>query len=151
MSATVQKGIEAVERADQEQQVPPSREVEAQRRIDDAERKKAAAKKPTPDPKYTDDAKALAKRAREIRGKANAVAPVTCQRVEALLRKRKTDADAVVKMFKTVKEATEYAGGSKEVAAPDALKELGTHTTDPFARGRGLVSVCLAMREATKK
>jgi hypothetical protein len=158
-SAIVDRAAQAVEQADA-RKTPPSAEVASEEQVTDADRKKAAKaaakavgakpakpaaeKKPS---KYDDRIRAITKRAQELRTKRNAVAPITCQRVEALLKKEKTDAQAVVKMFATIKDAQAYAGGDKEVKTPDVLKALGEKTSDPFARGRGMTAICLAIRE----
>jgi hypothetical protein len=107
--------------------------------------KPAAAEKPSKPAKYDDETKAACKRAQEIRTKKNAVAPVTVTRVVALLAKAKTKPEAVVGAFKSQKDAHAFAGGDKEVKMPDLVKTLGEKTTDPFARGRGLVSISLAL------
>jgi hypothetical protein len=153
-SAVVAAADEAVREADAqtEGKTPPSREVVAQERLSEHASKRGKAKSAKPaaekkEPKYDERIRAITKRAQDIRGKKNAVAPVTCQRVEALLKKEKTDAAAVVKMFKSIKDATAFAAGDKEIKQPGALKELGAKTSDPFARGRGLTAICLAIRE----
>jgi 1,4-dihydroxy-2-naphthoyl-CoA synthase len=133
MSATVQKGIEAVEQADAP--VPESKEVQAAAAKSKAEKKS----------KYTDEVRKATKRAQEIRTKRNAVAPVTVTRVQAVLTQTKTDPEAVVKAFKSQKDAAAYAGGDKEIKTPDLVSELGEKLADPFARGRGMVAICLAL------
>jgi hypothetical protein len=95
--------------------------------------------------KYSPELKAAAKRAEELRGKARTVGPVQVQRVQNALGKTKP-AD-VVGAFKSVKAATEFAGGSKDVEQPDMVKDISASLADPFARGRGLVAICLALRE----
>ncbi len=171
-SAVVARAEDAVREAD-EGKVPPSAEVEAQEQVSDADNAKGASKaakavgaKPAAKPakektekpakerkssKYDDATKALAKRAREIRQRDNAIAPVTCQRVLAVLSKSKTTPEEVIKSFSSKKDATAYAGGDREIKAPDLVKELGEKTSDPFARGRGMVSVALAQREVEAK
>jgi hypothetical protein len=111
---------------------------------------KPAEKKPAKQPKYDDATKAVTKRAQAVRGRANAVAPITVTRVQALLEREGKTADDVVKSFKTIKEATAYAAGDKAVKTPALVAELGKAHDDPFGRGRGLAAICLAMREQTK-
>jgi hypothetical protein len=168
-SSVVDRAAQAVEEADaKDGATPPSNEVVAQERLTEHENKKgakaaakavgtkpatskakpakpAAAEKPSKPAKYDDDTKAACKRAQAIRGKANAVAPVTVTRVVALLAKAKTKPEAVVGAFKSQKDAHAFAGGDKEVKMPELVKTLGEKTTDPFARGRGLVSISLAL------
>ncbi|HTZ87884.1 MAG TPA: hypothetical protein VMB05_14550 [Solirubrobacteraceae bacterium] len=159
-SAVVARAEDAVHEAD-EGKVPPSAEVEAQGRIDSHENEKAAAAtaakvgaKPSKakakaaekkEPKYGDEIREVTKKARGFRGKDNAVAPVTVQRVEALLTKAKMKPADVIGAFKSKKDATAFAGGDKEVKTPVLVKELGEKTSDPFARGRGLVAISLAL------
>lgn len=57
-----------------------------------------------------------------------------------------------MKSFKTTKEAGAYADAShKAVKSPAFVAELGEANDDPFGRGRGLVAICLALREAKTK
>lgn len=137
-SEIVARAEDAVHAADEGKtgkNVPASKEV------------KAAAKK---DPKYDDKTKAVTKRAQEFRGKKNAVAPVTVTRAQAAIKQAKSSPDAIVKAFKSVKDAQAFAGGDKSVETPELVKTLGEKIADPFARGRGLVSIALAMRETKK-
>lgn len=109
----------------------------------------AEAAKPTakPSPKYGPELKAAAKRAEQLRGKARSVGPVQIERAQAALAKVKTDPAAIVKAFKSRKAATEFAGGAKDVEQPTAVKDIGAIIDDPFARGRGLTAICLALTE----
>jgi hypothetical protein len=105
--------------------------------------KPAKAKAAKAAPKYSPELRASAARAREIRGRSNSVAPLTVTRVQAALGK--TDPGDVVKAFKSIKAATEFAAGDKSIETPALVKELGEKIEDPFARGRGLVAICLAL------
>jgi hypothetical protein len=154
MSATVQAGIDAVENADAQTdgKTPPSAEVNAQARIDEHESgkgKKAPKAKPAAEKKpgkYDDATKDACKRAQKIRGKKNAVAPVTVTRVVAALKKAKVEPDAVVKSFASIKAAKEYASAEdKSIKAPQLVADLNEKIDDPFARSRGLVSISLAL------
>jgi hypothetical protein len=108
---------------------PESKEVKA-----------AAAAKP----KYTDEVKAQAKRAEQIRGRARSVGPVQVERVKSALGKTKP-AD-VIGSFASEKDAIAYASGSdKDVKPTDLVKQLSKDIADPFASSRGLISVCLAL------
>jgi hypothetical protein len=97
--------------------------------------------------KYDERTVALCKAAQQIRGRKNAIANVTVTRVAAAMEAASKTADQVVKSFKTVKDAGLYAKGDKAVKAPTLVVELSREIDDPFARGRGLVAVALAMRE----
>lgn len=130
MSASqVDKAAAAVEAADKEK-VPESAEVRAA--------PKAAASK-----KYSDEVKAAAKRAEALRGKARSVGPVQVERVKNALGKTKPE--DVVKAFKSQKDAIAFAGGDKSVTQPDLVKDISSTLADAFCRGRGLVSICLAL------
>lgn len=111
-----------------------------------ATRKPAAERKP---PKYDEATKAATKRAQALRGRSNAVAPVTVVRVQALLERERKTAEQVVKSFRSIKEASSYADASdKTIKTPTLVAELGKVHEDAFGRGRGLVAICLALREA---
>ncbi len=154
-SAVVAAAAQAVE--DSDTGTPPSAEVRAQERIakhENAKGPKAAAAKGGAKParpaakkssKYDDATKAASKRAGEIRGRANAVAPITVTRVVAALKAAKTTPEEVVKSFASIKRATEYAGGDKSIEAPAIVGTINDRLEDPFAKSRGLVSIALAL------
>jgi hypothetical protein len=83
----------------------------------------------------------------EIRG-PRTCGPVQIVRAETGLAAAGKDAGQIVKAFKTVKDATAYASGEKGIDVPDAVKSPGEKFSDPFARGRGLVAICLALHAA---
>jgi len=169
MSATVQKGIEAVEAANAGTTVPQSDEVKAEvsggskpavkektqaalktlKKMKDATPKdapKASTKKERLGPKYDDKTKATAKKAEQIRGRARSCGPVQVQRALAGMGKSKVKPEDIVKAFASVKRATAYAAGSdKSVKQPELVKQVGEHIDDAFASGRGLVAICLAL------
>jgi hypothetical protein len=128
-SSVVDKAAAAVEAADKAK-VPESAEV-------------AAAPKAAAGKKYSDEVKAAAKRAEQIRGKARSVGPVQVERVKSALGKTKPE--DVVKAFKSQKDAIAFAGGGKGIAQPDMVKDISSTLADPFTRGRGLVAICLAL------
>jgi hypothetical protein len=109
--------------------------------------KPAAVKKPVKAKKYDDKTVAATRAAQVYRGRKNAVASVTVLRVMETLAKRETTAEQVVKAFKNLTEAKAYASGDKAIAAPDLVKEISATHEDAFGRGRGLVSICLALRD----
>lgn len=98
------------------------------------------------EPKYDERIREVTKKARGFRGKDNAVAPVTCQRVEALLSKAKKKPEDVIGAFKSKKDALAFAGGDKEVKMPDLVKTLSETTSDPYARGRARFDLAGARR-----
>lgn len=112
----------------------------------------AAAPKAAASKKYSPELKAAAKRAEELRGKARTVGPVQVQRVQSALAgtPEGTKPADVVGAFKSIKAATEFAGGSKDVEQPDMVKDISAMLADPFCKGRGLVAICLALREQAK-
>ncbi len=146
-SAVVAAAAQAVE--DSDTGTPPSTEVRAQERIAKHKAKAAAAKPAKPaakkSSKYDDATKAASKRAGEIRGRANAVAPITVTRVVTALKAAKTTPEDVVKSFASIKRATEYAGGDKSIEAPAIVGTINERLEDPFAKSRGLVSIALAL------
>ena len=164
VSAVVDRAAQAVEDADAGK-TPPSAEVAATDEARSADPKEQAriaklnetsngkpvsAAKPAREktaPKYSPETKAISKRAVEIRQKERTVAPVTVTRVEARLKAAKTDAEAVVKSFKTIKNAHEYAGGDKSIDTPELVKQVNEKIEDPFAKSRGLVAICLALTD----
>jgi len=109
--------------------------------------KPAAEKKPVKAKKYDDKTVAVTRAAQVFRGRKNAVASVTVLRVMETLAKREATAEQVVKAFKNLTEAKAYASGDKAIAAPDLVKEISATHEDAFGRGRGLVSICLALRD----
>jgi hypothetical protein len=51
----------------------------------------------------------------------------------------------IVKAFASQKRAAEYAGGERSIETPELVKQAGEHIADPFAKGRGLVAICLTL------
>jgi hypothetical protein len=133
-SAVVANAAAAVEAADK---VPESAEV-------------AAAPAAAASKKYDDATKRAAKHAEAIRGQARSAGPVQVLRVRSALKGTKHTAEDVVKAFKSVKAATEFAGGSKDVEKPELVSEISSELADPWCKGRGLVAICLALREQAK-
>jgi len=151
-SQVVDKAAQAVEQADSEEagrqahvaallKAPKDKAPKAPKVPESAE--VAAAPKAAASKKYSDEVKAAAKRAEKLRGRARSVGPVQVERVKSALGKTKPE--DVVKAFKSQKDAIAYAGGDKGVVQPDMVKDISSTLADPFCRGRGLASICLAL------
>ena len=113
-----------MEKAEQGAATPESAEVRAA--------PKAAASK-----KYSDAEKAAAKSAEQLRGKARSCGPVQVQRAQRAMKAAKATPESIVKAFKSMKEATRYAGGDKDIKQPDLVKQVGGEDRGPVrARAR---------------
>lgn len=168
-SAVVAAADDAARAADAEATVPQSDEVRAEesggskpeakaatqdalRRMTEPAPQKVKAAKPKAKStkaatgKYSPELKAAAKRAEELRKKPRSCGPVQVQRAQKALSKYgNEDPMEIVKAFKSINGATLYAGGDKGVKQPAVVAELSKKIDDPFARGRGLVAICLAL------
>jgi hypothetical protein len=94
----------------------------------------AAAPKAAASKKYTAEEKAAAKRAEALRTKPRSVSPVQVQRAQSALKGAEATPEAIVKSFKSIKDATAFAGGDKSIERPELVKQVGEHIADPFSR-----------------
>ena len=137
VSTVVDRAAQAVEKADKQGAAKPSESAEVR-----------AAPKAAAWEKITEAEKAAAKSAEQKRGKPRSCGPVQVQRAQRALKGAKATPESVVRSFKSMKQATAWARGDKEVEQPALVKEISSAIEDPFARGRGLVAICLALELA---